>query len=279
MSPRGLTLSAFAAGAISLATQPGGACAQVLTGHVIEGESGKPVRHATLELLDQRARILVRVNVDSAGAFRVRQWEPGKYQLKAKALGYATASSAAFDLATGDVVDVTIRLDADAVRLEPVVVNARARETLAEMALAGYYDRRAAGQRMGAGRFLERSTIAQRGRTLTQVLATVTGLRVLYLEGCTAPVVSMVGNAANRLQQARGMSRLRADNCQPLNVCRASIYIDGVEMMYNEAVSIDHAVPLDWIEAIEVYRRPSETPAEFLGRASCGVVAIWTRRG
>jgi hypothetical protein len=50
-------------------------------------------------------------------------------------------------------------------------------------------------------------------------------------------------------------------------------------MHFNETVSIDQTVPMQWIETIEVYRRASEVPAEFLSRANCGVVAIWTRRG
>jgi hypothetical protein len=57
------------------------------------------------------------------------------------------------------------------------------------------------------------------------------------------------------------------------------VYVDGVQMQFNESTSIDLLVPLDWVEAIEVYRRASEVPAEFLSRANCGVVAIWTRHG
>jgi hypothetical protein len=42
---------------------------------------------------------------------------------------------------------------------------------------------------------------------------------------------------------------------------------------------IDRVVPLEWVEAIEVYRRPAEMPAEFLNDGACGAVGIWTRRG
>jgi hypothetical protein len=70
-----------------------------------------------------------------------------------------------------------------------------------------------------------------------------------------------------------------SDSCKPASVCRANVYIDGVMQSFDEAISLDQTVPMDWIEAIEVYRRAAEVPAEFLGRATCGVVAIWTRRG
>jgi hypothetical protein len=66
--------------------------------------------------------------------------------------------------------------------------------------------------------------------------------------------------------------------------CQANIYLDGLlirkpsETRWEIPLAdIDQFVPLEWVEAIEVYRRPSETPAEFLGSAACGVVAIWTR--
>jgi hypothetical protein len=255
--------------------------AQLVRGRVIEAEGANPIKHATLELLDDRARVVARVNVDSLGAFRVRGWEAGKYRLRTSALGFKTVSSEILELATGDVFDLTIKLDAKAVPLEPIVVNARARESLAEIALAGYYDRRDAGQRLGLGRFFDRGAIARRGRKLTEVLATIPGVRVLQVAGCSVPLISMAGNSATRFEEPKvdQLVRIGPDACQPSHVCRANVYVDGVQMMFNESISIDHSVPLDWVEAIEVYRRASELPAEFLGRATCGVVAVWTRRG
>jgi hypothetical protein len=260
---------------------PRNAEAQLVRGRVIEAEGANPIKHATLELLDDRARVVARVTVDSLGAFRVRGWEAGKYRLRTTALGFKSVQSDILELATGDVFDLTIKLDANAVPLEPVVVNARARESLAEIALAGYYDRRDAGQRLGLGRFFDRGAIARRGRKLTEVLATIPGVRVLQVSGCSVPLISMAGNSATRFEEPKidQLVRIGPEACQPAHICRANVYIDGVQMMFNESISIDHAVPLDWVEAIEVYRRASELPAEFLGRATCGVVAVWTRRG
>jgi hypothetical protein len=50
-------------------------------------------------------------------------------------------------------------------------------------------------------------------------------------------------------------------------------------LKYDPLISLDTMVPLDWVEAVEVYRRASELPAEFLNSGACGVVALWTRRG
>ena len=67
--------------------------------------------------------------------------------------------------------------------------------------------------------------------------------------------------------------------CRHDRVCAASVYLDGLLLKSSGGVSWDQMVPLDWIEAIEVYRRGSEMPAEFLGSGACGVVGIWTRHG
>jgi hypothetical protein len=257
--------------------------AQVVIGHVIDAEGGQFIRFATLELLDDRAQVVVRANTDSLGAFRVRSWQPGKYRLKTLAFGYATVTSEILELATGDVLDLTVRLAPDAVPLEPITIKGRERHSLAEIALSGYYDRRDAGQRLGLGRFFDRGAIARRGRKLTDVLATIPGVRILHVQNCPVPLVSMAGNNATRLEDIRTDQLVRLptgmEACKPASVCRANVYVDGVLMALDETISIDQTVPVDWVEAIEVYRRASEVPAEFLSRATCGVVAVWTRRG
>ncbi len=257
--------------------------AQVVLGHVVEAELSAPIKHATLELLNDRAQVISRVNVDSLGVFRIRSWHPGKYRIRTSALGFVTVTSDFMEVATGDVIDLTIRLDAKAVPLEPVVVNVRARASLSEIAMAGYYDRRDAGQRLGLGRFFDRGAIARRGRKLSEVLATIPGVRVLYVQNCPVPLISMAGSSATRLEETQTDQLVRINTmteaCKPAHVCRANVYVDGVQMSFDETISIDHRVPLDWVEAIEVYRRAAEVPAEFLSRATCGVVAVWTRRG
>jgi hypothetical protein len=46
--------------------------------------------------------------------------------------------------------------------------------------------------------------------------------------------------------------------------------------------TLDDLVRVDMLEGVEVYRGPSELPAELYGtnfRGACGAVALWTRRG
>jgi hypothetical protein len=83
------------------------------------------------------------------------------------------------------------------------------------------------------------------------------------------------------IEDGWGHERIVSTSIGP--ICRqVNLYLDGLLLSKNAGVplpDIDQFVPVEWVEAIEVYRRPSEIPAEFLGNAACGVVAIWTRRG
>src|SRR5688500_3087326 len=155
---------------------PAASTAQVVLGRVVEAEGGQPIKHATIELLDDRAQVITRVSVDSLGVFRMRSWHAGKYRLKTQAIGYTTVSSDMLELATGDLLELTVRLATNAVPLEAIVITARSRASLSEIAMKGYYDRRDSGKRLGLGRFYDRGEIDRRGRKLTDVLSTIPGV-------------------------------------------------------------------------------------------------------
>jgi hypothetical protein len=262
---------------ILLLAVPSSLRAQLVHGHVLEAESQGPVRLATLELLDDRDRVLVEAVSDSVGAFRVRAWIAGKYRIRASAIGYRTVTSDLLEIGTGDAFQLDIRLATDAVALEPISVVSRSRSSLTEIALRGYYDRRDAGRRIGMGRFLDRGEIEERGTKLSDVLRRVPGLRIHQNGRCAYITVGSNPGGTNRLDGRRTSG---GECTLPAAVCAANLYLDGLQLNYVGAgASIDQMVPLDWVEAIEVYRRPSELPAEFLSSGACGVVSIWTRRG
>ena len=58
--------------------------------------------------------------------------------------------------------------------------------------------------------------------------------------------------------------------------CRPKIWLDGV---FVEDFYVDD-IDATALKAVEVYRRPSETPPEFEhGSNRCGTIVIWTRHG
>ena len=59
-------------------------------------------------------------------------------------------------------------------------------------------------------------------------------------------------------------------------ICEVTYYIDG-SYVPSGTFHMDDMSPT-MVEAVEVYRGPSETPARFRQRDSaCGIIAIWTR--
>jgi hypothetical protein len=257
-----------------LVALPAGVSAQVLSGRVLEAGTERGIPLASVVLLDDRERVLVEGAGDSGGAFRLRGWEAGKYRLRASALGYETVTSDLFELVTGEEIVLNVELGADAIPLEPITVVSRSRSTLRDIALRGYLDRRDSGRRIGMGRFLDRGEIEEKATTrLSDVLMKVPGLRVVRSGPCV-----VIGTTSN----LGGMTPRRGSCGSRVQICRAAIYLDGQNLGYDPTMfNLDQMIPLSFVEAIEVYRRPSELPAEFMGvdTGGCGVVAIWTRRG
>ena len=251
---------------------------QLVRGRVIDAASGQPVQAAQLELMDDRDRVQVRAIADSAGAFRMRGWIAGKYRLRTTSIGYQAVTSDLLELMTGEDFELTVRLAVDAVPVEPITIVSRSRNSLTEIALRGYYDRRDMGRRIGIGRYLDRVEIEQKGKKLTDVLQRVPGLRIVRSNSCTYIVTTSNPGGTTSLSRPPTRTTRGCENPPP-TLCPVNVYLDGMLMKMDQSVPFDQMIPLEWIEAIEVYRRPSEMPAEFLGSGACGVVGVWTRRG
>jgi len=59
--------------------------------------------------------------------------------------------------------------------------------------------------------------------------------------------------------------------------CPMLVFLDGAQLGVSSTIDID-LLPIDAIEAVETYSRPTQIPVEFSGNgADCGVIALWTR--
>jgi outer membrane receptor for ferrienterochelin and colicin len=118
------------------------------------------------------------------------------------------------------------------------------------LASRGFYRRQAAGQ----GWFLTRSDPeVARSRTLSDVLRTVPGLKTLGEAGAAQSV------------SARQPGR-----------CPMAVYVDGA---YTTIRNVDE-LTLDHIQALEVYRGPSEVPLAYTAptyEGTCGALLVWSR--
>lgn len=180
-------------------------------------------------------------------------WRPATNRVRFERLGY---QSLALDFAVRDTtlsLAVGLTLSPAAVELDPVEVVGEATDE--HLRRAGFYERK----RLGLGRFLGPEEIENRvhaARTWPELLVSMPGV---------VPVHFGMGPSFDPDVECK----------LPL------VFVDGMRLLVDLPSDIygSGAVSLDDIAAIEVYRRPSEIPAQYGGAESgCGVVLIWTKR-
>jgi hypothetical protein len=227
-------------------------------GRVVD-EADRPIAGADVVLADSGGARLAGAETDSAGLFRLRTREQGRYVLRVSRPGYLDYQSAPVDVGAVETVAVDIRLGTTAIPLEPIVVTAR----YADPRLVAFHQRRL--RRAGGGRFITRSEIEGRGRMLTtDVLRTVPGISIVTVRargtvGATANMVSIRGGGA---------------------FCGPAIYIDGMSVRQTPQSTLDDILNPATIEGIEIYTSSALAPVEYSGQGGgCGVLLFWTRSG
>jgi carboxypeptidase-like protein/TonB-dependent receptor-like protein len=215
-----------------------------INGQVVNQQSRAPVSGATVNLIGTR----LRTATDTAGRFSQSSLGSGTYILEVRAIGYGVTSWV-LHLADGETVDYVFEVQPIGVELEPIVVEGP----------PGYFQRRMLEfeerRRSGRGVFITHEQIeASHAATMADVLRGVPGVRL----NCRSGVCN-----AQMTRTAHG-------------VCNADWVIDGAPA----SISATPHLPVVGIVAVEIYRSPSEAPAEFLKSDSqCGVIAIWTKSG
>ena len=217
----------------------------VLLGRVIDAETRSPVANAsiTLEEIDG-ARTLT----NPRGYFSLGEQPWGVYRLSVSAFGYADRQEA-IRIQGGVSQTVDIELAAEPIAIEGLAVSVRGREDISGM------EDMIRRMRLGLGNFITRDVIERRpGARVADLLREAPGTRV-YISG---PDVAYL--------EVRG------------KMCVPDVFVDGIPWITDAATALTSLYGME-LEAIEVYKGISETPAEFIrsGPAPCAVVVIWTR--
>jgi len=97
-------------------------------------------------------------------------------------------------------------------------------------------------------------------------------MRLRTLLAFTLFALSGVGAQASATVAIRA-GRIPEDHWGPI-----ALYIDGAMVMPDNRVDAFSALRPGDVEAVEVYRSPTELPAEAMGNA-CGAIYVWTRFG
>jgi hypothetical protein len=242
-SPRGLELAEREPRALLVRVE----------GRVVDGTERTPIAGARVQLAETP---WIEVT-DSSGAFAFENIPAGDYLLLTEAPGFVSVGAPLrIDVGEGWIYEVEVRLSAEAILLDPIVV--RAPQT--GIALEDLRERLDWTGRTGLGVGMDRQAIEASGAIqVSHLLARLPGVRLL-------PTPGRFGGMQVRLS--------------PLRECQPAVYIDGIKSPLAGG-SVDDLVSMGELEAVEVYRRLSDLPGEFADEAArlCGAVVLTTRRG
>jgi len=227
--------------------------AQTLEGVLLDRSLGQPIPLGLVTLFSAEGDSVDAVLTDVEGRFRVTAPTGGDFLLAASALGYeSTVASSLFTIPDGSQMSVQFGIWPIPVELGGLTVEAR-RSFLSQPKLVqnGFVER----AERGFGRFVTPHDIETTPAASTADLLARTG-RVMTRYG--------VGGDRILMRGTRGF-------CTPI------VYLDGFRISMDLG-SLESIVPLQVLEAAEVYRSASEAPMQFGGgMGGCGVIVLWTR--
>ena len=201
-----------------------------------------------IQALDKKA------TTDTAGRFVLGGLAHGAHVVLVRGIAYQPILLRAY-LVTNDTLEVDLTIRKAVVELAPLEVTVSA----IPLGLDAFEERRLEG----FGTFIDWTTLRKsEHRKLAELLRGVPGVRI----------------RSNRYGQPY-LSGARGN-------CPMQIYLNGV-VIFKPTVGAGSSTPpvidlwnISELDAIEVYRGPSETPMQFSGSGSgCGTVVLWSRRG
>jgi hypothetical protein len=212
-------------------------------GRVVEEGSSRGIVDAELRI----AGTNVQATTGPEGVFRLPGMPPGTYALTTSHVAYGERTDSV-RVDHGVSVQYVIGLTTAAIQLSPIEVVVRSHV----LEQRGFYER----EQRGSGVYLTRFAWEKRMPQLpSDILRSVAGVRVTARRGGFGNVILDRGN------------------------CPFRYFVDGARV--GETFSLDD-IPVEWLEALEVYRGVSSVPGEFTAsaaaaNANCGVIVVWTR--
>lgn len=241
--------------------------AQTITGTLMEVETSQPISLGLIIMMTESGDSITSTVTNGQGQFTVEADEAGSFVLVASAFGFKETAAGVFELGDDASMDVQFRIAAAPMPIEGILVSLQ-RPVLEHNLVRNGFVRRVT---RGLGRFITPAQIERSSaRTAADLLRGIPGVHITQPGGA---MTSFQGDMVRMVSQN--------DYCAP------TIYLDGARIAPNMTSNtpLDALAPLQTIDAIEVYRRPSEVPIEYgmtasgnnTGRGPCGVLVIWTK--
>lgn len=261
----------------ALLTLPFTGAAQEISGKLLDADTDQPIPLGLVLMYTEAGDSVGSTISDGFGRFRVESPRPGSFTLVAAALGYEETRAGVFELGEGASMELEYRLPSQPLPLEALSVSVDQPMLDHHLVRNGFVRR----LQRGLGRFVTPHEIAEStARSTESLLSGVPQVRV----GMVRAGVGAFGVPAPHLGETVQIAGPTGGWCQPL------VYVDGQRVLYDPSVGLNlsaYASIAD-VEAVEVYRRAAEIPAEFPalqqmagGEAGegCGVLVLWTKQG
>jgi hypothetical protein len=221
----------------------------------VEEGTDRPVESAAIVIIDEAGREERQTTTDDAGWFQFAMAAPGPYTIRITHIAYTSYTSESINLGRGETVEIRVRLGANVIPLEPLVVTTRS-------AAAGRiteFHRRL--ETKAFGRFIVREDIERRpAARVTDLLRTQPGVSI---------------QSVRRGAFDRNVITMRGG----IGGCLSNIYIDGVRIRQSAEFPIDDLLAPNMLEGVEIYTSGATAPAQYQESSQCGVVLFWTRQG
>jgi hypothetical protein len=238
--------------------------AQTIRGTLMEVETDQPISLGLVIMMTEAGDSITSGVTDSQGRFSVTAPDPGSFILVASAFGFKETPAGLFELGADGEMDVEFRVAPAPMPIEGMLVSLQ-RPVLQHNLIRNGYVRRLT---RGLGHFITPAMIEENaGRGTADLFRGIPGVHLSSGERGAA--------FQGEVMRFSGGGQF----------CTPTIYIDGIRMSLDMTanISMDNLVPIEAVEAVEIYRRPAEIPVEYGSTASsggggpCGVAIIWTK--
>lgn len=238
---------------------------QTIRGRLLDRETDLGVELGLVMMFRENGDSVTATLTEDDGYFSVTAPSGGSFVLVASAFGYEETPAGVFELGEDGQMSILFRIPPAPMAIDEIVV-ALDRPALEHRLVRNGFVRRAT---RGLGHFITPREIEESpARTTSGLLRGIPGVSM-------RPTAGGFADFAGETVIVRG----------PMGGwCVPTLYLDGAWIHYDGSTSLDAVVPLAMVEAVEIYRRPSEIPIEYsatrapgAGGSTCGVLVIWTK--
>lgn len=242
--------------------------AQRITGRLIDASSEQPVASAYLVLLALDGDTLTRTFADERGTFALAAPRPGTYRIQVSQLGYRMLLTDTLTLGANQLIEVSLRMGATAIPLDPLSVVARSRDALHDLTYDGLYARRAFSPAVGSNRvFVKGDREFRSAIKPIDLLWYIKPVHTRWNESrqmnvACIPIVFWHGFVVAKRVRAEALLSGSVDDLEGLEVYRSYTSLPLDYRLHIGDAPVDYLEPPGLISHVR----------------NCGVVGLWPRR-